>query len=155
MSRTAPTVYLSGPIGGHTTEDATDWREEAMVSLNRAKITAFSPLRNEEYIMVGDKLPLEASGYGGVQIDAYGMTVRDKFDARTTDLMIANFTLSGDRPSFGTMIEIGWADAYGVPIIVVINTKNIHNHPMLLSMAGYIVNSIEDAVTLAKAILLP
>ena len=155
MSRVDPIVYLSGPICGHTKAEAQDWRVYAQKELWHEGITVFSPLRYEEYLMEGQMLPANANGYDGVPIGPHGITVRDRYDTMTCDLMLVSFLESGAKPSFGTMIEIGWADAARIPIVVAIDADNIHNHPMVQAIAGYIVESIEDAVKLTKAVLLP
>lgn len=57
--------------------------------------------------------------------------------------------------SLGTMIEMGWADGARVPIVVVMTQKNPHYHAMVTEIGGYVVETLDSGIAMAKAILLP
>lgn len=158
MSTSRPTVYLAGPIAGQTFEGANDWREFIKEELDKLGITAFSPMRREEYLSPEQliSLPAISDRYGSIPITPKGITTRDRFDCERCDLVIA-FLPDAARASIGTSIEIGWADAYRTPIIGIMPERegNIHNHPMVTECLGYIVETLEDAVELTATILLP
>lgn len=64
--------------------------------------------------------------------------------------------LSGrGNTSIGTVLEAGWADAFRVPLVVVMTKENAHNHAMLNEVAGYIVTTLDAGIAMAKAFLLP
>jgi len=152
-----PSVYLSGPIQGKSREGATGWRDIAHHVLSMVGINVYSPLRKEEYAVdPTTEMPAMAEMYGNVAVTAKGIVARDRFDTKHCDLMIV-YLLEADQVSIGTMIEVGWADAYGTLIVTVIDevADDIHNHPMLLELSDYTVADIHSATRLATAILLP
>ncbi len=56
--------------------------------------------------------------------------------------------------SIGTVIELGWADAYRKPVILVMDKEdNPHDHPMVREIAGYYVNTLTAGLELAIALL--
>lgn len=151
-------VYLSGPIAGQTFESATDWREFIQAELDSYGITSFSPMRREEYLSPDqlEKLPAISDRYGNIPITPKGITTRDRFDTERCDLMIA-YLPDAEKASIGTSIEIGWADAFRTPIIAIMPSRegNVHNHPMITEIVGYIVETLEEAIELTATILLP
>lgn len=79
----------------------------------------------------------------------------DRFDAKRADAILTNL-LGAGKVSIGTMIEVGWADDGVKPIILVMEKENnIHDHPILKNIAGFIADNLDDAIELAKKILLP
>ncbi len=56
--------------------------------------------------------------------------------------------------SIGTVIELGWADAYRKPVILVMEKEdNPHDHPMVREIAGYYVNTLTAGLELTIALL--
>lgn len=149
-------VYLAGPITGLNYDGAQDWREKATSQLAMLGIDAVSPLRGKEYLRrVG-----ELSGHGrdyvdlGVLSTPKGVTTRDRFDATRCDVLLVNL-LDAERVSIGTMIELGWADANRIPIVLAVPPKHghPHDHMMVSEIAGYIVHSLDEALHVVGTIL--
>ena len=150
-------VYLAGPIASRDLEGATTWRYAAKHRLADYGLQGFSPLRGKE-----DLIPQR--GLIGSNTDDYipdpltnakGITARDRYDVQSADLMIANLLDMGEKPT-GTAIEFGWADAWGVPVIMIIEaTGSLVEHPMLDTIASFRVETVEEACALAASILLP
>jgi nucleoside 2-deoxyribosyltransferase len=146
-------VYLAGPIAGLTYDQGQDWRDYVAKELPR-EIRAVSPLRAKA----------ERLTRTGIITDSYednpltsqrGLTARDRMDCTRSDALIMNL-LGAQRVTIGTMIEIGWADAHRIPIILVIEKSgNLHDHPMVRECASFRVETLDDAVTVCEAILLP
>lgn len=154
-----PSVYLAGPITGLTYDDGQDWREYAKDVLDWAGIDAFSPLRAKAHLRslgVLDNAGTPDSKYLGLNAlsEPQGITTRDRFDCIGRDLVLVNF-IGAERVSVGTCIELGWADAARVPLVVAMEEDNVHRHAMVNSVAGFIVPTLEDALTVCKAVLLP
>lgn len=153
-----PSVYLAGPITGLTFDDSVEWRDYAKQDLDDAGIDAFSPLRVKGYLRAFGELDAgtDNSKYAGVHplSNAAGIMARDRNDVRSRDMVLANF-IGAERISVGTCIEIGWADAWRKPIVAVMEEDNIHRHAMLNQACGFIVPTIEDAIEIVKAVLLP
>jgi len=144
-------VYLAGPITGLQYDDAIDWRRHVERLLHRNDIGVLSPLRNKQYLAVAG--PLSAEGYPGYALSTKkGLTIRDRNDVRRCDLVFANL-LGATRVSIGTMIELGWADAFQKPTIVVMDLSNIHKHAMVDTVAGWIVPTLEAGLGLIPQVL--
>ena len=81
------------------------------------------------------------------------ITTRDRHDVKTSDLMIVNL-MGVDKVSIGTCIEFGWADAYRVPVIALIEEDSIHWHGMLREIVGVMATDIEEAANFANVFLI-
>ncbi len=155
MLETFGKVYLAGPITGLDFEGATDWRIE--VTKLMRPIEALSPMRYKSYLAQYGKLRAQ---YENTDIrhplsTDQGITTRDRWDVQRCDLILMNF-LGAERVSVGTCIEVGWGDAYRKPIILVMEREgNLHEHGMIQSIIGYRVETLEEAVDITKALLLP
>lgn len=154
-----PSVYLAGPITGLTYDDGQDWREFAQEWLAAESIDGFSPLRAKAHLRalgVLDNAGKPDSAYLGLNAlsEPAGITARDRFDCMGRDLVLVNF-LGAERVSIGTCIELGWADAARRPIVIAMEEDNVHRHAMANQVAGFIVPTLEDALTVCKAVLLP
>jgi len=77
---------------------------------------------------------------------------RDYFDCTTCDILIVNL-LGYTRVSIGTVMEIAWAHAHRIPIICIMEEGNIHDHPMINEAIGFRVESVYDAIDVARAVL--
>lgn len=146
-------VYLAGPIAGGTYAQGQGWRDYVTKELPR-EIRAISPLRAK-----GERLVRT-----GVIVDSYednpltsqrGVTARDRMDCTRADAVILN-VLGATKVTIGTMIEIGWADAHRIPIILVMERSgNVHDHLMVRECASFRVDTLDDAITICEAILMP
>ena len=159
LNHSSPKVYLAGPIAGTTYDGCTEWRGYVQGELARDGILGYSPMRAKERLKA-----LEVMGYEYDTLDgknspltsARGITTRDRFDCTTCDLLFVNFFDQPDRVSIGTVMEVAWADAHRIPIVMVIQDEgNIHDHPILRECVGFRTPSIEEAVAITKAVLLP
>ena len=152
MSIDKPKVYLAGIISGASYGDAIGWREWAAKELALAGITGASPMRWKSHL--NDEDVLDPMGYSGNVLSApKGIITRDRWDVMTCDLIIANL-LHAEKVSIGTVMEIAWADLLRKPIITVMEDDNIHHHCMLNPASGFIVPTLDDAVRIAKRILI-
>lgn len=147
------TVYLAGPVTGLSYKGATDWRKQATEWLSARGLRGLDPMRGKHYLLGETKLA--AKGYEDTVLsNEKAITTRDRFDTQRADVVIMNF-LGATKISAGTMIEMGWADSVRTPIIVVMEKdgSNPHDHAMIRSIAGYWVESLEEAVDVAASIL--
>lgn len=149
-----PIVYLAGPIAGSGYKDVTNWRRRAVLELSPIKV--FDPMRakdflknEEEDVHNYEKKTILENALGSPK----GITSRDRYDVMNCDVVLMNL-IGAKRISTGSMIEVGWADAYRKPIVLAIDEGNIHLHPMLLEIAGFIVTNMDEAFYIVKSILL-
>ena len=170
MRGSRPRVYLAGPITGLSYEGATDWREYAKRAL-APEVIGVSPMRGKEYLA-------HLKDIGGTPDEHYmrlqamstpkGITNRDRWDCKTCDAILMN-VLGATKASVGTMIEAGWANAYGVPVVLVIEAEgkmlnpatqpspdpallpvNPHYHSILDQIAAFSVPTLEEAIHILK-----
>jgi hypothetical protein len=50
-------------------------------------------------------------------------------------------------------MEVGWSDAHRIPIVVAMETNNIHDHVMIRGIATYIAPTLEQAIDLTVLML--
>lgn len=147
-----PKVYLAGPITGLTYDEGQDWRTEAIDYFAAHGIHALSPLRNKEFLRTFGKLNDQYLNVNPLSDDS-GIVTRDRNDVKTCDCVLMNL-LGAQKVSIGTMIEVGWSDAYRKPLIVVMEkTGNINEHSMLRGIAGYRTESLNEGMALAASVL--
>ena len=157
--RTRPSVYLAGPITGLTYDEGQDWRLEAKAWLDAHGIDGYSPLRAKTHLRelgVLDNAGTPDSAYIGLNAlsEPAGITTRDRFDCMGRSMVLVNF-VGAEKVSIGTCIELGWADAARVPLVIAMEEDNVHRHAMVNSVAGFIVPTLSEALTVCKAVLLP
>lgn len=157
MSR--PSVYLAGPITGLTYDEGQDWRRKLAAELHLVGIDAFSPLRQKQYLKLFGQLDS-----GGLQSnylkahplsDPAGIVARDRNDVIRRDMTLVNL-LGAERVSIGSVMEIAWADLARRPCVVVMEEEgNVHDHAMIHASVGYVTHSLDTALDIVKAVLLP
>ena len=163
-------VYLSGPIAGLSYKKSVSWRDEADAKLRAGsdgRVVGLSPMRGKEVLSRMRKIEAWSQKLvGTVNCDARSITQRDRNDTmRQADLMLVYWGEMFDRPSVGTMIEFGWADAARIPVIQATGTwpkkssldyiylKRTVEHPIVQGIAGWTVETLDEAVMIALQIL--
>jgi len=143
--------YLAGPITGESFAEANDWREKVKENLD-SSIVGMSPLRGKNYLSQQDKI---LSSYESIALSSgKGITTRDHNDCKRSDMLLVNL-LGAKMVSIGTVMEIAWAYAYGVPTVVVMEEGNIHHHVMIRESVGFVVDTLEEATHIVNAVLTP
>ena len=160
-------IYLGGPITGLSYGEARHgWREEFESILYKMgpafrHIHCRSPMRAKQHLET-----LEEIGAAGDQPEydhfiskGRAIVERDRNDVRTADAIVFNF-LGAKVASVGSSIEIGWADAFRVPTVLIIEDdaralKNPHEHLMVDGICGYRVNNLQDAAFAIVHLLTP
>ncbi len=147
-------VYLAGSITGLTYDQGQDWRLPAIEWLQAYGIEGRSPLRCKEFLReigeITDHRTLEVQN--PLSSDA-GIVTRDRNDVMTCDAVLMNL-LGAKSVSIGTMIEIGWADAFRKPLILVMeNEGGLHEHAMVRGLAGYRVSDLKAGLAICATVL--
>jgi nucleoside 2-deoxyribosyltransferase len=144
-------VYLAGPIKGLSYGACTGWRQYASEQLRIAGITALSPMRAKEYLQEEKAIGNSYSNH--VLSSSKGIVARDRFDVQRCRVMLANL-LGAENVTIGTMVEYGWADAYRKPVITVMEKEgNVHDHTMIQEITAFRVETLEEGLLVARALL--
>jgi nucleoside 2-deoxyribosyltransferase len=62
--------------------------------------------------------------------------------------------LGAKKVSIGTCVEIGWANAHDIPIVLIMEPDgNPHDHAFVTETASFRTDNLNDAVYIVKAIL--
>ena len=142
-------LYLAGPITGCSYAGCTDWRKGFAAALDGYNIECLDPMRGKAYLAAEECI---GNDYAMVLSCSRGIITRDRFDCTRCNLLVVNF-LGAEKVSIGTVMEIAWADLYRIPIIIVMEDGNIHEHAMLSEACGFRVTTVNEALLIAKAIL--
>lgn len=143
-------VYLAGSVIGLSYKEFTGWREYAKLELAKYGIIGVSPMRFKEHLK--DKGVIFDSDNSILEYDK-GITVRARLDVKNSDLFLANL-LGAKEVSKGTLIEYGWADAFGKPIVSVIEREgNVHEHPLVRELTGFRVENLDEGLEVVRKIL--
>lgn len=151
-------VYLAGAISGVSYEGCNDWREYAKKELAKNGIIGLSPLRSREYLSHETSMPdavdqMQADHpLAHVLSSRKGITTRDRWDCNRCDVVIANL-VDATKASIGTVMEIAWADTARIPVILIEEKGGIHDHAMVDECVGFTVVTLDDALQIAKVLL--
>lgn len=145
------TVYLSGPITGLTYDQGQDWREWAYRELATVGVHGLSPLRGKDYLRKEGVLKAQYLDVHPLSTPK-GIVTRDRNDTIHSDVVLVN-VLGAERVSIGTVIEMGWADLARVPIVLVMEPGNVHDHAMVTELAGFITPDLDVAIDIILTIL--
>jgi len=147
-----PKVYLAGPITGTSYEESTDWRDTAYLRLSDNNINGFSPMRGKAYLSKEEEIEDSYSDYTMSSIT--GINVRDYNDCKTADAVLVNL-LGSKKVSIGTVMEIAWARAFQIPIVLIMERENnIHEHGML-TFGNIRVSSLKEGIEAIIQLLNP
>lgn len=142
-------VYLAGPISGLTFDQGQDWRADARAMLEPHGIDGYSPLRQKHFLR---DVGVLSGAYANPMATDRGIMTRDHFDCMTSDLILANME-DWRSPSVGTIMELAWAYAYRKPLVVF--GKELEHHPMIREAVCYRLPTLDAALAVVQAILLP
>ena len=136
-------IYLAGPIAGCNKSEANDWREFVCKKLP-AGVKGVSPLRCEPLIGRRYKLSHDDPRFGTPK----AISAKNWFDSNRCDMVLAYLPkeISARRPSYGTIIEIGWAMAMRKPLIVVTNDPLVRDHPLIAANVPWVFDDFQPAL---------
>ena len=160
-----PIVYLAGPISGQSYDGSVDWRNEAHDALAYDAETGaplddgmecVSPMRGKEFLdQLKGTLPANNDGWKGQGfkplekelIGQHAIIRRDFWDVARCDMLLANLLPAEETNmvSIGTMFELSLALWFRIPVVVVMNENNIHNHYFVRESAWVVVSTMEEA----------
>lgn len=143
-------VYLAGPITGLSYEEATRWRTD-IADLFAQDIVALDPMRLKSYLAGEQSIGM--SYEKSMLSNCKSVLARDRNDVRRCDAVVAYFP-KGARPSAGTLVELGWADAWRKPIVLLVDADDpIRKHPLVGGVAGFLATDVREAAVCINALL--
>ena len=142
-------IYLAGAITGLSYSETIDWRKYVADRLP-SNIRPLSPMRGKQYLKEEQTIADFYSKH--IMSTSKGITCRDRNDVARADAVLANL-IGTQKVSIGTVIEIAWADMLRKPIIVVMESDNIHQHSMLNECAGFVTSSLDEGIDVAIKLL--
>ncbi len=151
------TVYLAGTITGLTHDEARfGWRKEfAELMEGYDHIFCSSPMRGKEMLENFGVLTSGAGYPDHAMTTPAGIVTRDRNDVKLCSVMVACF-LESKGLSGGTFIEFGWADLYDKPTVIIGPKHNPNiSHLMSQHLAGYTVDTLEEAALIVGHLLTP
>lgn len=144
-------IYLAGGIFGISYKEAVDWRTE-IKSLLLPGLIGISPMRLKEFLHRKRKI---GHSYEDDDLsNARAIWARDKMDVKTCDMLLAYMPreINEKRPSTGTTMELGWADAFDKPIVLITDDPHLIKHPLTGQAAGFIVPDIVRAAEVVNGV---
>jgi nucleoside 2-deoxyribosyltransferase len=120
--------------------------------LKELDIETYSPMRGKEYLM--DETEFKQTGYAETLLSSdRSIVARDRFDVQSCDLVFMNL-FGAERISIGSMVELGWADAYRKPVVTMMGENSPYQHAFVKELSGWVVKDYPNAIRVIKAVLL-
>lgn len=143
-------VYLAGPISGCTYNQCTDWRAYFAERLEGLGVEALSPMRGKDYLNDGELI--DGDYDDTILSNAQAILHRDFWDCCRSDVVFVNL-LGATRVSIGTVMEIAFAHARQIPVVLLMEPGNVHNHPMIQQAVAFKVATVEQALDTLRIVL--
>lgn len=137
-------IYLAGAISGCSYEEAVTWRHDVAHKL--VGYNCLNPMGDKDEL--AKEQAIRVTPLNGLHTADQAIVSRDKFSVKTSDLVLANLSY-GENPLVGTSVEIGWADAFDIPIIAVFKKGTRFDHPFTRVLC-YRVDTLDEAVQVIK-----
>lgn len=142
-----PTVYLAGPIGGLSWDEAHGWREAAPKLIAPCKV--ISPMRDMDGVSLRTSCFTTDGREQAVEMDRipfHKLFQRDYMDAHTCDAMLINMIGSKTR-SVGTICEIAWGYRRAIPMFMAMEPEgNPNDNPFIAPMIARRFPTLADAI---------
>jgi nucleoside 2-deoxyribosyltransferase len=146
-------IYLCGPITGLSYEGATEERNRIRDIFKEHGVEALTPMRGKLFQLEGRDATIAQKGYEETLLTDRAIVYRDRNDVKTSDCILADLR-GATRVSIGSMVEYGWADAFRIPIITVMEKSgNLHDHGFVHQLSTYVVTDMEEAIDLSLILL--
>jgi len=144
-----PKVYLCGTI----TNDRRhlDWRKYIADALAEYNIGSLSPVRGK------DPPCWRQEDVAGAVYDNGAFVARDYRDIQNSDALFVMFTKKEHvkRQSLGTWMELGYAKAMDIPVVIVTDIEEIADHPFIKDVAARICKTVDEGIAYTAWLLMP
>ena len=139
-------VYLSGPITGLTSKEASSWRDYAAERLvGEGDFVVRDPLRGTARNFKGRKKFVFKNYPDVPDMTGRAFVMRDLHDTLTSDAVLCNL-LDAKIVSIGSVCEVAWAMLKRKIVVMVMEDKgNVHDHEFLKE-CGLVFNDLDLAI---------
>jgi nucleoside 2-deoxyribosyltransferase len=122
-------------MNGLTYEQIQGWKKVVFAGL---PVEVLDPMRGKDVLALRKTIQAWEI-YPGVLYSAEAIVTRDRNDVKRADAVVAYFH-EGDN-SLGMCVEIGWANAWNIPVLVLFEKPNDKRafHPFLQAMGNLVV----------------
>lgn len=141
-------IYLVGPIGGLSYEQATSWRLAAREVLEDMGWEVLDPMSGKECLHQTKDIGVGLENKKTVE-NGY-IFHSDVHRLNKAGIYLANWLIPSHRPPIGTMFEYGYGYAKDKCIITVSTDEYFTKHPFVVN-SSIIVPTMEDAYELLAA----
>jgi hypothetical protein len=138
-----PRCYLVGPISRIGYQSAWLWRDYAARKLAEHGVEAINPLRHTEELSESQCLASEYPEWLWTQ--ARAIVHRSFYDVRRSQAVLANFRGAEER-SIGSIAEVAVAYEHRIPVVLVVERGNPHDHPFLKELATVVTDDLNQGI---------
>ncbi len=132
-------VYLSGPMGGCSFKEMSEWRAYVSEKLNSESLKCIDPTRS----FTATSVPNETDKW---------INRRDYFDCVNAQALLVNLK-DMKSLSIGTIMEIAWAYQKQIHIVCVCEPDGPQNHPMVKDSITHEVYTLDEGIAAVKELL--
>ena len=138
-------MYLVGPVTGQGYEQVSARLSSQVAALKRLGYAVLHPMMGKEYLR--NEIEFRAHGYELWPASTnHAIFERDKWMVGQCDIVLADFSQSGDRTSIGSCFELAWAAWLGKHTIVVLPEQNVHRHAFVLEAADIVFQRTDEVM---------
>lgn len=148
-------IYLAGSITGLSYQEVVAAYQYKSNVLQKFGYEVLCPMTGKQKLK-NEKI-LSAMGYEDSPISKpHAIFERDKWMVTQSDIVFADLSMSGDRVSIGTVMELAWASLLNKHTVSVIPENNVHIHAFVVEATDVLFGDVASAMTyltkLAKGI---
>lgn len=130
-------IYLAGSISGLSYDEVVNSYKNKSDILENNGYEILCPMTGKTYLR--NEIQFKASDYENFPVSTnHAIFERDKWMVHQCDIILADLSLSGERVSIGTMMELAWASLLGKHTILILPKGNIHKHAFVLEAADIV-----------------
>lgn len=137
-------IYCAHAMSGLKWEDVEHYYTNVKRDLDALGYFVLHPMCAKSELKSG-KFDPKAEATGNPVVNAHGITRRDHWMVRKSDIVFADLT-GADEKSIGTISEIATAYELGKHTIVVMEKNNIHSHAFMSEQADIIFEKYDEAI---------
>jgi len=137
------TIYLAGPITGKGYEEVVSSYAEKTVYFESLGYNVLCPMTGKSYLR--NEIEFKPENYKFPVSTNHAIFERDMWMVSNCDIILADFSNSGERVSIGTAMELAWASLLNKHSIIILPENNVHRHAFILESGDIVFETYEDA----------